>query len=528
MAGDEHFGAKRQYYAKLLIEIFVLLANENRKPAGFQRCRWERETTIRVAVETWKAIPAFIRAENFRGYDINDLPSPTRYVKELLPILRQLQRLNLAEFNEDDLSQQGTKSDGIEFLLTNLPSRSVKECHAEMEQRIKTDKQKPKEPEPSFTVAESKTTALYTPRTSDIKEYFSTVPRSLSIKFVGREETLDTLHEKLINLPEQKILAVTSMGGQGKTELCIQYGKRYLLSYKGGICWISAREGGIARQILSFAKSVGYEIKQKNQTEEELLSEVWNAWRDENTLFIYDDVVELHPHLLPPDLERFTVLITTRDKELGLNVKNFPLDELPLPDALDLFGELITVDRLQKELLFGEKLITFVDGLPLGIELLGGYLRSDLNITKTLEQITKFLNDKRSTWSVIDTEVFSPEEFPLKTNQRNINECFDLSWVQLDESDKKIANFIATLHRKRANSNFISSILTETAEELGDQSYSIASQRQAFKRLIRYSLIKYLIIDSVHHYSYHLLLRDFVRNQMSKEERLLWGGVIGS
>lgn len=528
MAGDDHFGPKRQYYAKLLIEIFVLLANENRTPKGFQHCKWERGQTIIVAFNGWEDVIAFIRQENFRGYDLNALPSPTRYTKEPFNILKQLKPLGLTEFNEDKLSQQGTKSDGIEFSLTNLPSRSIQDCHAEMDRRIQESKNKPKEPPPSSTTTASETGATYTPVTLDIKDYFSTVPRSLSIKFVGRGQTLKDLHEWLQNLPEHKMLAVVSMGGQGKTELCIQYGRRYLHAYKGGICWISAREGDIAGQIISFARSVGYEIERKNRSDEELLPEVWNAWRNEKTLFIYDDAVDLKQHLLPPELERFSVLITTRDKELGLNVENVPLDELPMPDALELFGQLITQERLEAEQAFSEQLVTFVDGLPLGIELLGGYLRSDLNLAKTLEEITRFLNDKRTTWSVIDTEVFSPEEFPLKTNQRNINECFDLSWVQLDESDKKIANFVATLHPKRSNSEFISTVLSETAEELQDPAYSLKSQTRALKRLIRYSLIKYLIQNSVYHYSYHLLLRDFVRNQMSEDERLRWGGVIGA
>ena len=124
MAGDDHFGPKRQYYAKLLIEVLVLLANESRTPKGFHRCNWERGATINVVVNSWEDIVAFIKQEKFRGYDRSKLPSPTRYAKELFNILKQLKPLGLAEFDKDELSQQGTKSGGIQFSLVNLPSRS--------------------------------------------------------------------------------------------------------------------------------------------------------------------------------------------------------------------------------------------------------------------------------------------------------------------------------------------------------------------------------------------------------------------
>ena len=317
------------------------------------------------------------------------------------------------------------------------------------------------------------------------------------------------------------------MGGQGKTELCIQYGLRYKQFYPGGICWISAREGNVASQIVSFARRVGYPVDQgENLTDEEKLDIAWNIWVEEPTLFIYDDVLAPlleKPHLLPPPLKHFKVLFTTRDKEPGVNVENFPLDELPLEDALELLEEFITPDRLKREPKFATDLMEFVEFLPLGIELVGGYLRSDLNLATSLEELSEFLDDKRAKWTVINTDVLNPTDPPLRTNQRNIGECFELSWVQLSSSDRKVANYIATLHPKRANSKFITRILTRTAKVKKAPEYSPESQQQAFRRLIRYSLIKYIIENAIYHYSYHLLLRDFVWDKMPQGERDRWG-----
>jgi hypothetical protein len=49
------------------------------------------------------------------------------------------------------------------------------------------------------------------------------LPRSGVSNFVGREETLATLHQQLRHRERVAISAIAGMGGVGKTELALQY-----------------------------------------------------------------------------------------------------------------------------------------------------------------------------------------------------------------------------------------------------------------------------------------------------------------
>jgi pimeloyl-ACP methyl ester carboxylesterase len=63
---------------------------------------------------------------------------------------------------------------------------------------------------------------------------------SLGDKFIGRDEDLQNLHDQLTALDGKTIaLAVQGIGGQGKTQLAVEYAYRYCEHYKA-VIWMSA------------------------------------------------------------------------------------------------------------------------------------------------------------------------------------------------------------------------------------------------------------------------------------------------
>lgn len=70
------------------------------------------------------------------------------------------------------------------------------------------------------------------------------IPSSNTIKFVGRADTLEQVHQALQQNSQVAITAIEGMGGVGKTELATQYSLLHLLlnTYPGGICWLRARD----------------------------------------------------------------------------------------------------------------------------------------------------------------------------------------------------------------------------------------------------------------------------------------------
>ena len=126
------------------------------------------------------------------------------------------------------------------------------------------------------------------------------IPKHGSANFVGRQDELEQVHEKLCD-GKVVISAVSGMGGVGKTELAIQYAKEYENDYPGGICWLNARGGNLATEIIQFIQErMELKVPQKDfqgnaRTVEEQVAWCWEHWRPPEglVLVILDDVTDL-------------------------------------------------------------------------------------------------------------------------------------------------------------------------------------------------------------------------------------------
>ncbi|MFM6687586.1 MAG: NB-ARC domain-containing protein, partial [Dolichospermum sp.] len=122
------------------------------------------------------------------------------------------------------------------------------------------------------------------------------IPYRGSVHFVGRETELITLHE---DLQRGDYVAISGMGGLGKTELAIQYAKRYENEY-GGITWLNARGNNLAAEVLNFFIShfkleIPQEQGDKLLTLQEQVAWCWLQYphAEKPILIICDDVTEL-------------------------------------------------------------------------------------------------------------------------------------------------------------------------------------------------------------------------------------------
>jgi tetratricopeptide (TPR) repeat protein len=254
--------------------------------------------------------------------------------------------------------------------------------------------------------------------------------------FVGRAEKLQEVHQKLQESNQLAICAVSGMGGIGKTGLAVEYIFRHKEDYPGGRCWLEVRSGDIGSQIVNFGRSrLGLSIPKGLELPDQV-GYCWQHWREGQVLLVYDDVTDFQaiaPFLPPRDMSRFKVLMTSRQRA-GANYNSINLDVLDEGSALELLRSFVGKERIDAELEAAQALCAWLGYLPLGLELVGRFLKN--NSPLTLVRLQERLNRTK-----LQAEAFIHPEQGDMTAKLGVAAAFELSW-----QDEK---------------------LTEEAEELG-------------------------------------------------------------
>ncbi|MFN6562351.1 MAG: NB-ARC domain-containing protein, partial [Nostoc sp. ChiSLP01] len=290
--------------------------------------------------------------------------------------------------------------------------------------------------------------------------FYENIPLSGVLEFVGREKDLENLHQLLQENEQVAIAAVAGMGGVGKTELALQYARNHRETYKGGICWLLAKVGDVGIQVVQFARTVldlnipeGLDVLPQVQY-------CWRHWHEGDVLLVLDDVGEyqqVKPYL-PSSSSRFKVLITTR-QYLGASIKELSLDVLQPEAALELLKSFLkeTPQRIEQELAVANQLCEWLGYLPLGLELVGRYLKRkpDLSLTEMLRRLEK----KR-----LEQPALVKPEGDM-TAQRGVLAAFELSWQELNDDDKQLGCLLSLFAPAPIAWDLVEQCLPEEDEE---------------------------------------------------------------
>ncbi len=201
-------------------------------------------------------------------------------------------------------------------------------------------------------------------------------------KFVGREVAMGELEQLMAETTPGGIVAVSGMGGLGKTELAWQWAQQQYDrgNFPGGVVWLDVAAGNPGEQLLLFCQTeFSVEIPQELPTLEERVAfcwQHWAEWRSGAVLVVFDDVVRDRDartiQNLQPGGSNFRILWTTRDRWSG--VQPYALDHLSTTAAKELLASYISPERLTADPAALTDLLAWFEGLPLGLELAGRYL----------------------------------------------------------------------------------------------------------------------------------------------------------
>lgn len=342
-------------------------------------------------------------------------------------------------------------------------------------------------------------------------------------KFVGREDELHWLHDRLQQNNRAVISAIAGMGGVGKTELAIQYALTYQQRYPGGVCWLSARAikpdsdrtdvsasnpvninstytNTIADQILRFTAS--HLDLCPPETVSSLPNKVhwcWQHWQMGNVLLIFDDVVDyanIKPYL--PSDSRFRILITSRFQLLK-DSERLELKVLRPEEALSLLELLAGAERVRAEASVASKICQWLGYLPLGLELVGRYLarKPDLSLTEMFDRLqAKRLNQSALQKPKIESDM---------TAEHGVAAAFELSWHELSATAQELGCLLSIFDIVPLPWNLIEQCTINTdSEEL---------ENARDDELLNFHLLQR---EDKGIYKLHELIREFFQSKLSE------------
>jgi tetratricopeptide (TPR) repeat protein len=311
------------------------------------------------------------------------------------------------------------------------------------------------------------------------------VPFRGTTHFVGRLEQLETLHRELQRTDRVAISAVAGMGGIGKTELAVQYARKHLQVYSGGVCWLQVQLGDLEAQIVQYAQvDLGLPVPQM-QNEQPLpldkqITWCWNHWEPAgHVLIVLDNVTTLsdcHAILLAPP-ERFRILVTTRERGLDPNFYELPLEILSEEDAVTLLKQMVSPERIESERSTAETLCERLGYLPLALELVGRYLAQDRGLS--LAVLATGLEAQGLSSDVLDKNDKNYKNYPLMTAQRGCRAAFELSWQSLVPESQEVARLLSWF----AADAIPWSLAEKAMQEIQGEDYSISSARRQLDNL---------------------------------------------
>lgn len=210
---------------------------------------------------------------------------------------------------------------------------------------------------------------------------FVTWPYDENPNFIGREDELEQIHTRLYSIDgtgsQQRVFALTGLGGMGKTQISVKYAFKYRKDYHIVLLAHASGQSKLAESFSLFADKLGLgagmsPIKAK-QAVKDFLGSIDAPW-----LLIFDnadtdDKIQLLDEFWPCKSQG-SILITSRDHTLVKRFTGMELVEMTKPNAVDLLLRLIQFEKdvlddadVIEEEIAAEKIVKRLGFLPLGI-----------------------------------------------------------------------------------------------------------------------------------------------------------------
>ncbi|MEM9088781.1 MAG: NB-ARC domain-containing protein, partial [Cyanobacteria bacterium P01_F01_bin.53] len=357
--------------------------------------------------------------------------------------------------------------------------------------------------------------------TSDQKEHVKpntqsvahNIPRTISGPFIGRD--LVEFHHVVQGATESNIVNVVGMGGIGKTELTMRYGREFQAEYPKGVCWIDVRAGKITQQLLRYFKAIlKLSFPDNLKTAQAKLVYGFAAWPGiREALIIFDDVddfSQVSPYI--PTDETFKVIITSR-KTFNNTFITYSLDELSEIEALEVIKGILKPDdeRLTTQLSSIQEVCDYVEYLPLGLQLIARFAKQ--MPTWPFIWIYQQLKDYE-----LKAESLTKTEPLMSPCPRGVKAALELSWDHLKKNP--LTQHLACLLSLFGTNYTLLPYITSCMPNQEPQKLEVLLKLQ----LVNFSIVQeYVFPDDLYGevaiYKLHHLVYLFLKSKLNKADK---------
>ncbi|KIX06815.1 uncharacterized protein Z518_04791 [Rhinocladiella mackenziei CBS 650.93] len=211
---------------------------------------------------------------------------------------------------------------------------------------------------------------------------FSNIPKLLVKDFVGRKAELQDIEEHFTSrVPDgPRIIIISALGGQGKSQIALEYCRRMKPVYKG-LFWVNASFKYTAKRSFSeVAKALGQPVVDSESEDDQVqfVCDTLAEWEDRWLMVFdnYDDpdnfgeVMDFIPHGTEGD-----VLFTSRCQDLDRLGETINIPPLATDDGVALLLRSFRGVDVEKHRPEAEKIVKRLGGLALAIDQAAAYIR---------------------------------------------------------------------------------------------------------------------------------------------------------